>query len=355
MQHMSYKKHIVASDLPKCYAIGMFDGADAESFVVGVEKQGPFRRFALDGRPMETIADGPGGVMTVVQVPGRNDQLLATYKFFSPNFGGDDARIVTYTRQEDGSWAESVLCNLPYVHRFGVLSAADGQLWLIACTIKGACRRFKNDWSTPGATYGAPLKGPLELHDQFNELQLSKLCDCQLQNHGFWVAPDQSFALVSTAAGVFRYVPPVHPGEPWGVTCLVVQPTSDVCMVDFDGDGVDEILTLSQFHGDTLSVWHQGEEQDTYTRVWTDPKRREFLHAIWSGSLAGKPCAIVGHRKAERDLLRVWFEDNAYHVEGIDHNRGPANCLAFRDNSGTDHIIAANRETDEVALYTATI
>ena len=42
----------------------MFEGKDARSFVVGVEKEGPVRRFALDGTPMETIAEGPGGVMS---------------------------------------------------------------------------------------------------------------------------------------------------------------------------------------------------------------------------------------------------------------------------------------------------
>ena len=40
----------------------------------------------------------------------------------------------------------------------------------------------------------------------------------------------------------------------------------------------------------------------------------------------------------------------ARRVETIDHDRGPANCWAFSDG-GHDHIIAANRETNEVALY----
>lgn len=75
--------------------------------------------------------------MTITQVPGRKDQFLATRKFFSPNFGGDDAAIASYTKQADGSWSEQILCDLPYVHRFGILKAADGQLWVLACSIKG--------------------------------------------------------------------------------------------------------------------------------------------------------------------------------------------------------------------------
>lgn len=347
---MNYTKKVIAS-MPKCYAIGMFDGADAKSFVVGCEKEGPIERFALDGSHMETVAEGPGGVMTVTQVPGRNDQLLATYKFFSPNYGGDEAKIVSYTRRPDGIWEEKVLCDLPYVHRFGLLTGADGTLWLLACSIKSACRLIKDDWFTPGAVYAAPLTGKLESHTQDNQVKLTQLAGQQVQNHGFWTAPDKSYALVSTAAGVFRYTPPATADGDWDIRCLIVQPTSDICKVDFDGDGVDEILTISKFHGDTLSVWHEGENPDTYTCVWTDSVKRKFLHAIWSGELAGEKCAVIGNRKDDRDLFRVYFADGDYQVELIDHDRGPTNCWVYTDEQGTDQIIAANRETDEVALY----
>lgn len=347
---MRYSKKVIA-EMPKAYAIGTFDGPDAASFVVGVEKRGPIRRFALDGTPMETVADGPGGVMTITQVPGRDDQLLATSEFFSPNYGADTAGIVSYTRAVDGTWSTSRLCDLPYVHRFGVLKAADGRLWIIACTIKGACREIKNDWLTPGAVWVAPLDGPAESYSVEHQLPLTLLADCQLQNHGFWYAPDRSYALVSTAAGVFRYTPPADADGAWDIRCLIVQPTSDICVADFDGDGKDEILTLSAFHGDMLSVWHESDNEDVYTCVWTDPEKRDFLHAIWSGELAGEPCAIIGNRKGGRDLFRVHCVDRSYELEFIDHDRGPANCWVVSDGEGSQRIVAANRETDEVALY----
>ena len=345
---MQYSKKVIAS-MPKAYAIGMFEGEDARSFVIGVEKDGPIRRFALDGTPMETVTEGPGGVMTITQVPGRKDQLLATSEFFSPNYGSDTAGIVSYTRAADGTWSSHRICDLPYVHRFGVLVGADGQLWLIACTIKGACRKIKNDWLTPGAVYVAKLGDSLETET----VELTELSGCQLQNHGFWTNEDHTLALVSTAAGVFRYVPPATADGEWSVSCLIVQPTSDICVADFDGDGKDEILTLSAFHGDTLSVWHEGDTEDTYKKVWEDPEKRDFLHAIWSGTIAGEPCAVIGNRKAGRDLFRVHFADGTYQLEMIDHDRGPANCWVFTDGYAT-RIIAANRETDEVALYDVT-
>ena len=347
---MKFDKKVIA-EMKLPYAIGTFDGADAKSFLVGVEKQGPICRFALDGEPMETVTEGPGGVMTITQVPGRDDQFMATCEFFSPNFGGDAAHIRTYSRAADGSWSSTKLCDMPYVHRFGLLKGADGTTWVIACTIKGACRQIKNDWQTPGAVWVGRLDAAAETYGDDNQLPMTELSSCQVQNHGFWYAPDRSYALVSTAAGVFRYVPPAVADDAWDVKCLIVSPTSDICVGDFDGDGVEEILTISKFHGDTLSVWHVTENDDVYECVWTDAEKRNFLHAIWSGELAGKPFAVVGNRKEGRDLLRVYFDGSDYQIELIDHDHGPANCWVIEDE-GTQRIIGANRETDEVALYT---
>lgn len=346
---MRYEKDVIA-EMPKAYAVAPFEGADGPSLVVATEKEGPIRRFSLDGAPMETVAEGPGGVMTLLQTPGRDDQLLATSRFFSPNFGADDAAIVSYTRRSDGTWSAFKLCDLPYVHRFGVLRAADGRFHLIACTIKGSCGKVKDDWRRPGAVWAAPLPPAVE-EPGSGGFNLRLIAAQQLQNHGFWTSPDRSFALVSTAAGVFRYTPPARPGADWDVVCLVVAPTSDVCMADLDGDGKDELVTISAFHGDVLSVFHEGDEPDRFELVWRDPRRRPFLHAIWSGEIAGEPSAVVGARGGDRALVRLSCRDGSYASETIDEGRGAANCLVVSDPAGVERIVAANRETDEVALY----
>jgi len=344
---VKYAKRVLAN-MEKAYAIGMFAGADRDSFLIGVEKHGPIRRFSLDGEFIEDVADGPGGVMTIAQVPGRGDQFLATYQFFSPNCGGDDAKIVSYTRDERGAWACRTVCDLPYVHRFGLLEGADGSTWLLACTIKSACE-YKEDWRFPGKVYAARIDEPFETYDEHNQLSLEVVADTQLKNHGFWVAPNRGFALISTDSCVCRYTPPAASGVSWGCERLIDEPTSDMCLVDFDGDGRDEMLTLSPFHGDTLSIYHL-DDDGRYQLAWRDPEKRDFWHAIWSGELAGVPCAIIGNRKGGRDLYRVAFEQGAYRLEVIDHDRGPANCWVYRFG-GADHVIATNRETDEVALY----
>ena len=62
---------------------------------------------------------------------------------------------------------------------------------------------------------------------------------------------------------------------------------------------------------------------------------------------------MIGHRKAERDLIVFSYnkETKQYESEVIDHDCGPANVAHYVKN-GTDIIISANRETDEVAMYT---
>ena len=78
----------------KWYVVHTYSGYEnavktsIEKFVTGRGMEDMILRIEV---PMETVTEGPGGVMTITQVPGRKDQLLATSEFFSPNYGGDTA------------------------------------------------------------------------------------------------------------------------------------------------------------------------------------------------------------------------------------------------------------------------
>ena len=92
---MKVEKKVI-SNLNKCYAMAELNYKGEHCFLVAAEKQDPCYLFAEDGTKLETVWTKPGGVMTMVQVPGSDGQFLATHKFYSPN-DSLDARIVIAT------------------------------------------------------------------------------------------------------------------------------------------------------------------------------------------------------------------------------------------------------------------
>ena len=92
------------------------------------------------------------------------------------------------------------------------------------------------------------------------------------------------------------------------------------------------------------------EKAKGYELVYEYPEKIDFLHAIWSGRIQGKPVVMVGHRKGNRDLLKFYWEDGGYHAESIDHDCGPANAYGFQYKE-KDYLVAANREINEIAMY----
>ena len=175
-------------------------------------------------------------------------------------------------------------------------------------------------------------------------------------------------SLIAADEGVWRLTPPETPEASWKEEQLLYCPVSDAVLVDLNGDGEDELCTLSPFHGERISVWHR--KDGTYVPVWSFEEDAPFTHAICGGMIAGKPTFVVGHRAGKKNLMAVRYdrEKADYTVTLIDEGRGPANVMHYlndagvdiliaanRENdAGVDILIAANRETDEVAMYEIT-
>ena len=85
------KKRI--GELNKCYSLAELSYRGEHCFLVAAEKQDPCYLFRESGELMEQVWDGPGGVMTMAEVPGTDGIFLATRRFYSPN-DGLDAEIV---------------------------------------------------------------------------------------------------------------------------------------------------------------------------------------------------------------------------------------------------------------------
>ncbi len=340
----------VISNLTKCYSIAPLTYEGKQHFLVAAEKVDRCLLFDTDGNLADTVWTEPGGVMTMVQVPGTNGQFLATHKFYSPN-DSKEAKIVIVTPVAKGNWEVRTLVDLPHVHRFDIVER-NGVRYLIACALKSG-HEFKEDWSMPGKVYAAVLPEDLSQFNDDNQLQLSVLKDNMLKNHGYYRVEDEGVqtSIVSADCGVFQFVPPASADGEWTIKELLNTAASDAVLVDLDGDGEKELGVLSPFHGDQISIYKK--KDGAFEKVYDYEKPAEFTHAIYGGMLCGQPALVIGHRKSERNLIVFTYNKstNTYESQIIDEDCGPANVMRY-EKDGKDIIISTNREIDEVAMYT---
>lgn len=341
------KKKVMA-ELEKCYSIAPLTYHGKQHILVAAEKKNRCILFDADGNEEETIWEEPGGVMTMVQVPKTDGQFLATHKFYSPN-DSKEAKIVIATPDGKGTWEIRTLVDLPFVHRFDILES-NGKNYLIACTLKSG-HTYKDDWTNPGKVYVAELPEDLSNFNEENQLKLEVLKEGMLKNHGYYRIIENGImsGLVCSEQGVFRFYPPKTEQESWKIEQLLDTAASDAVMIDLDSDGELELVVLSPFHGDEITIYKKSEQG--YEKVYTYPEKAEFLHAIWAGTLAGKPVVIIGHRKGARRLFALLWTGKNYSFKTIDDDCGPANAYGYKKD-GKDYLITTNREIDQIARYT---
>ena len=347
----------VISNLNKCYAMSELTVEGKHCFLVAAEKKDPCYLFSEDGECLETVWTEPGGVMTMTPVPGADGQFLATHKFFSPNDSAQ-AKIVIVTRKAKNDWEVRTLCEAPFVHRFGIFRRA-GVNYLLVCCLKSG-HAYKNDWRFPGACFAAELPDDLSSFGDGHLLKLELVVDELLQNHGFskTTYAGHEAAVIGCEQGTLLLEPPRVRGEEWTVTNLLPVPSSDAVLIDFDGDGKQELGLISPFHGNSLTIWHL-DEFDNYVPQWKlarPEKETEMIHATWPCEILGKPSWVVGWRKGTRESIIITWDAEAgdYHCEYIDHETGMANAMHFVNAAGQDVVVGTNREIDEVAMYTLT-
>lgn len=345
---MRVKKTIIGR-LNKCYSLALLAYNGKQHIIVAAEKQDPCYLFDLNGTKEEKIWDGPGGTMSMVQVPGSNGRFLATHKFYSPN-DSKEARIVTVTPDGHGEWTVKTLAEIPFVHRFDILER-NGVRYLFVCTLKSG-HEHKDDWSSPGKVLVCALPDDLSVFDEENPLPLKVVRDGLLKNHGYTRDNYHGIqtGIVSSADGVFRFIPPEQEDGEWDVRQLLDVPASDAVLMDLDSDGEKEILLISPFHGDDIRIYHAGQEH--YRCVYEYPEKAEFAHGILGGNICGKPRVLVGHRGGTRRLLSFTYnqEKQVYETEILDEGAGAAN-ICYYEHEDRAYVVAANRETDEIAMY----
>ena len=343
----------VLGHLEKCYALAPITYEGEPHFLVASELARACLLFDLDGNQKDVVWEKPGGVMSMVYVPGTNGQFLTTHRFFSFNDAAE-ASISVVTPKTPGNWEIRTLVDLPFVHRIDIVERG-GVKWLIACQLKSG-HEYENDWRYPGKVFVAALPDSLDGFDAGNQLRLTLLMDGLPKNHGYYRQYDDDgvpYGIISAENGVFRIVPPENAAGKWETTRLLDVPASDAVLLDFDGDGENELGLITPFHGDRIRFYDRDGEG--YRLTYEHPEALPFLHGFYGGPICGKQTLLVGHRSGARDLLAFRYDDGEkrYCAELLDHDVGPANLLVYQKD-GADVLISANREIDEIAMYTLT-
>lgn len=332
--------------LEKCYAIAPLTYQGKQHIIVAAEKINKCLLFDPHGNLEDTIWEEPGGTMSMVQVPRSDGVFLATQKFYSTN-DSIEAKIVLVSPGGMNGWEVRTIAKIPFVHRFDILTR-NGVDYLIACTFKSA-QEHKDDWSTPGQILVCELPGVLDEYNETHLLGMKCIKKGLLKNHGYCRSEDKQgmCALVAAENGIFRVIPPDEKNGEWVVEQLTYEPASDMAVVDFNGDGVDELIAIAPFHGDEIKIYQLSD--GVYKKAYQYKYPIAFGHAIWAGELYGKPASIIGCRKGNREILGFTYE-NGYCAEVLEMCAGSANVMHYR-RDGVECMVAANREINEIAFY----
>ena len=208
----------VIGNLEKCYSVAPLTYKGKKHMLVAAEKVNQCRLYDLEGNQEEVIWEGPGGTMSMVQVPGSDGHFLATHKFYSPNDSKEAKIILAYP--EDGEWKVRTLAELPFVHRFDIISR-NGVNYVIACTLKSG-HEYKEDWRSPGKIQVCVLPEDLSSVDEV------------LRSY------------VAVNEGVFECIPPESEEGTWEIKQILDEASSDMAFADFDNDGEDYILSANR-------------------------------------------------------------------------------------------------------------
>lgn len=340
----------VIDHVEKCYAVSEFTYDKERHLLCSAEGNGPCNAYDLQGNLVETLWRGPGGVMTLLQLPDAPQPvLLATQGFFSPD-NAAGAKIVYYYRKDTG-WVCETLCELPFVHRFGIVEGKEKK-YLVAATLKSA-NAFDGDWTCPGRVWTAPLPEDIFRYNEEHPLRMYPLISGLYKNHGFCINQNTegSYAVVGTDNGVYTIFPPEDCCGEWRFEQIFDVPVSDMLYQDLDGDGEKELLVLTPFHGEDVKIFKK-DGNGSFVKVYEREKKIPFAHAIWGEMIDGRAFAFLGGRGGEKELIAIRYDEGKgeYTESLIDKGAGAANCMVFWEN-GELRLLAANRETNEIALY----
>lgn len=342
---MKFQKQII-DDIFKCYSVNALSIDNATHLVFAGEGPGICQTFSgADFQKKKTLWEGDGGVMSIVTVPDYEGYFFASKGFHS--MVDAETSAVYLIRYKDGEFSEEKIIDLPYLHRFEVITVGDKRFFLGAALHSG--KTDKEDWSNPGKLFVAEI--PFSLDDKI-QVDLTLFKEGLPKNHGFnrGIWKGQEVVFVASDEGVLAVIPPQDGSSEWTSEQIFSHPVSDVAAIDLDGDGEVEFALLSPFHGNQFDIYKKIDGK--YTSVFTYEKELDFYHAIYADTFNGIPSFVIGARKEGMDLFLVQYnsKENIFESHLIDTEVGSSNARIIHTENG-DIIMSANRQVGQAAIY----
>jgi hypothetical protein len=294
--------------------------------------------------------------MALVEDGERPGELFAImgcflgYKFHSGGVYHIRPDMGPVGRTTPDAWSAARILDLPFAHRIAFVPRA-GSRWLLAASL-AADKRDPADWSQPGSLYAARVPRAAG-----EEWRLAPILPGIHRHHGMLVTRfmGKPSLLVSGTEGLFAADLSSGGGD-WGFENVMAAEISEIAVLDLDGDGVDELITIEPFHGTSVRVYKQ--EAGGWRRAWEGGL--EFGHCLWAGSFGGVPSVMASSRAGTRDLLLWRWRSKSGDREGlaeperivVDAGVGAANMLVLR-HQGADLIFATNQAAGEIVCYRA--
>lgn len=320
--------HMVIGD--KCYAFFASENPNSECYSYS----------GLDFKEKEIVWEKDrGGCMSIIPFKNREGEFLAVNEFYlkvSPS----KAKLVRGRKTQSG-WEIHDVFNLPYLHRFDIYNIK-GRDFVVCATI-ARDKANKEDWSRPGQVYIGEI--PKNLNEE--NIVLTQVADGLYKNHGYTkgIFNGEECGYFGCDDGLYRLT---YENDKWEFKKILEGHIGEIALSDIDNDGIQELMTIEPFHGNTINVYKH--INGVYKVVYTYPNEIDFAHALVGTTLNDKNCFIAGIRRINCELFVLTYENNEFNVHMVDTGVGPANLDVIHfDNK--EYILSANHTKNEAAIY----
>ncbi len=335
---MKFEK-IVLDEVVRCYAVSniVLDGEEVLLYASEDPNTNCIAYWKNDLNRKEVVWNNSGGCMSIIQIPNRENEFLAVQEFYL-KVTPSKSRLIWFKYSKEKGFESEVLVEIPYLHRFGLIKVENEILVLMSIIAKE--KEYKEDWRTPGQLYYGKLP-----KNYGEKMQYKLVLDGLFKNHGFLIK--NNIVYCSSENGLYEVSVNSLNHEEWKIVRSLDSPLSEVAFSDIDNDGIEEMLTIEPFHGNTINLYKKTD--GVYTQIYKYPNEIDFAHAIQSININGKNYFVFGVRRVNAEIGIIGF-DNEIYYEIIESGAGPAN-ISFLSKDCDQWILSANHTKNEAAIY----